>query len=929
MSSSDVCNEFDVAILGLSGRFPGASTVDEFWSNLCAGVESIRSFTDAELLAAGVPPELVDDPRFVKAAPVLDAADCFDARFFGYSPLEAELMDPQQRLFLECCHGALEHAGYDPDRFPGPIGVFAGSAMNTYLLFSGILPRFTSDYLQTLVASDKDFLSTKVSYKLNLRGPSLTVQTACSTSLVAVHLACQSLLNRECDMALAGAMAIRVPLATGHLHTEGSVFSRDGHCRPFDARANGTIFGSGGGVVTLRRLSDAIEAGDTIHAVIKGSAINNDGSTKSEYTAPSVGRQADVVAEALGAAGVDADTIGYLESHGTGTYLGDPIEVAALTRAFRESTERNQFCALGSVKSNIGHLDAAAGIASLIKTTLALRHKQIPPTVHFETPNPEIDLASSPFFVNNQTLDWAAGDTPRRAGVSSLGIGGTNAHVVLEEAREVAVAETPRGDQLLLVSARTEQARGQIRDNLARELESSSAPALEDVAFTLAVGRAAGSERFAAVCGDAAEAVSVLHTPPTRSEGSRPNLMRRPVFLFPGQGAQYVDMGRGLYESAPVYREQFDRCLDLFRGELSGDLREFVFPRDSSRADAAKQLAQTEFTQPALFCVEYALARQLMAWGVQPAGLVGHSIGELVATAVAEALSLEEAVQLVALRGRLMQSMPRGGMLAVHLGPEETAPLLPSQLSVAAINSPRLTVVSGPSPAIEEFTAKLTERGVAHRTLATSHAFHSQMMEPLVDRFAAEVSKVRWSEPQIPILSTVLGDWAQPQQIQSPAYWQRNVRDTVRFSACVESLLADPAHVLIEVGPGTTLSMLVRQHGEAGRHASVVSMTRHPQQEASDRRVLLQSLGELWLNGVDLDWEAFYHGEGRRRVPLPTYPFERTRHWPRRTITAVQSTTQALNSAGSSSGPATDDGAVANEVDCGHRGRGRSMLVSR
>ncbi len=883
MSSPQQSDECDIAIVGMAGRFPGARTLEEFWENLRDGVESITTFSDDELREAGVALSLINDARFVKAAPVLEDADCFDGRFFGYSPLESELMDPQQRLFLECCHEALESAGYDPARFERPIGVFAGSAMNTYLLFSGILSRFTSDYLQTLIANDKDFLSTKVSYKLNLRGPSLTVQTACSTSLVAVHLACQSLLNQECDMALAGAMSVRVPLATGHLHTAGSVFSSDGHCRPFDANANGTIFGSGGGVVLLRRLRDALEAGDSICAVIKGSAVNNDGANKSEYTAPSIGRQADVIAEALGAAGVDADSIGYIEAHGTGTYLGDPIEVAALSRAFQESTGRTQFCALGSVKSNIGHLDAAAGIAGLIKATLALQHRQLPPTVHFQLPNPEIDFESTPFFVSNSLIDWTS-DGPRRAGVSSLGIGGTNAHVVLEEAVNDGVAQDRSGDRLLILSAKTEQARSTLCGNLSDVLESVTAPELSDVAFTLAVGREAHRERLAVVCADRTEAAELLRHPPSRFQRTVDLVDRRAVFLFPGQGAQYLGMGRGLYETWPVYRETLDSCAELFRKEIGVDLREFMLCSEIGSNGSGDRLTRTEFTQPALFCVQYSLAQQLMAWGIQPAALVGHSVGELVSVAVADAISVEEAVHLVAARGRLMQGMPAGEMLAVHLPAEELQAMLPHDLSIAAINSPALTVVSGPASSVAAIAERLVVENVPHRRLTTSHAFHSPMMEPVVGLFSDNVARVTWTEPRIAIMSTVLGDWADPRQVTSRGYWERNVRDTVRFSECIGQLLSDPAHVLIEVGPGTTLSTLVRQHGELGRNASVVSLMRHPRQEIADVRQLLQSLGELWLAGVEIDWEAFYGDQPRRRVRLPTYPFERTRHWPRRAL---------------------------------------------
>ncbi|MEP0859277.1 SDR family NAD(P)-dependent oxidoreductase [Trichocoleus sp. DQ-U1] len=870
-----------IAIIGMSGRFPGAKNVEEFWQNLRDGVESISVFTNEELIDAGIAPGLLDNLNHVKAGAVLEDVEFFDASFFGFNPKEAEMTDPQHRVFLECAWEALENAGYDTQRCESRIGVYAGASLNNYLSFNLNRDQIGSaDSFQKLISNDKDFLTTRVSYKLNLKGPSLTVQTACSTSLVATTLACQSLLNYQCDMALAGGVSIRVPQKTGYLYQEGGILSPDGHCRAFDADAQGTIIGNGVGVVVLKRLEDAIADGDRIQAVIKGSAINNDGSEKVGYTAPSVNGQADAIAEALALAGVDPESITYIETHGTGTVLGDPIEVTALSNVFGANTEKKNFCAIGSVKTNIGHLDAAAGVTGLIKTVLALKHKLIPPSLNFKQPNPEIDFANSPFYVNTQLREWKA-STPRRAGVSSLGIGGTNAHVVLEEAPTVEASGSSRPWQLLVLSAKTELALETATANLVAHLKQHPDLNLADVAYTLQVGRRAFEHRRILVCQTVEELVNQLETPHSQKvlthfqEPTEPSI----AFMFPGQGAQYVDMGRELYQTEPIFREQVDRCAALLQPHIGMDLRSLLYPNQPNPEAAAEKLKQTCFAQPALFAIEYALAQLWMSWGISPQAMLGHSIGEYVAACLAGVMSVEDALALVAIRGRLMQQMPAGAMLAVSLPEAEVKSLLNEKLSLAASNAPSLCVVSGTLDAVDAIEAQLTAKGVECRRLHTSHAFHSQMMDSILEPFIEEVKKVKLNPPQIPFISNVTGTWITAAEATDPGYWATHLRQTVRFSEGISTLLQQPNHILLEVGAGRSLCTLAKQHSHQAIGQVVLPSLRHPQEQNSDIAFLLNILGRLWLAGVSVNWSGFYAGEQRHRVPLPTYPFERQRYW--------------------------------------------------
>jgi len=882
--------DYDIAVIGLSGRFPGAKNIEAFWENLTSGVESIAVFSDDQLLAEGISPDLLKNPSYVKSSAVIEDIDLFDANFFEINPREAEILDPQQRLFLECAWEALETTGYDPQNYPGLIGIYAGIGINSYLLNKLIYHRQQLESIgeyQVIIDSDKDFLPTRVAYKLNLRGPAINIQTACSTSLVAVHLATQSLLNGECDMALAGGVTLRVPQKSGYLYQEGMILSPDGHCRAFDAKAQGTVGGNGIGIVVLKRLDKAIADGDHIYAVIKGSAVNNDGSVKVGYTAPSVKGQATVIAEALAVAEVDAETITYIEAHGTGTELGDPIEIAALNQVFRQRTQKQHFCAIGSVKSNVGHLDTAAGVTGLIKTVLALKHGLIPPSLHYETPNPQIDFANSPFYVNQQLATWQSVDgVPRRAGVSSFGIGGTNVHVVMEEAPSFLPSPvSPRPWQILTISAKTstalERATANLGEYLQNNVQNNVDLNLADVAYTLSCGRRNFHHRRILVCQATSDAaIALSNTESHQDTTSSIELKEQPVvFMFPGQGSQYVNMGLELYQTEPIFREQVDLCSEILKPELKLDLRNILYPQSSDTQPAQEQLQQTAIAQTALFTVEYALAQLWRSWGINPQGMIGHSIGEYVAACLAEVFSVEDALLLVAARGNMMQQLPSGAMLSVPLKSSEIQAFLGQDLAIAAINETSRCVVSGTAAAIDTLETKLTTQGLQCRRLHTSHAFHSPMMEPILIPFTQRVKQVSLNSPKIPYVSNLTGTWITAEQATSPNYWAQHLRQTVLFAEGIKNFCLDPEQILLEVGPGRTLSSLAKQNTNKVASQLVLNSIRHPQENQSDTAFLLNSLGRLWLAGAKIDWLNFYHRENRQRVPLPTYPFERQRYW--------------------------------------------------
>lgn len=888
--------ESSIAVIGMSLRFPGADTVEEYWRNLKEGVESVSFFSDAELTAAGVDPAVFQQPNYVRARGILSDIHGFDAFFFGFNPKEAETMDVQHRIFLECAWEAMESAGYDPEKYPGLIGVYAGANMSTYFLrhiYPNLGAMGSAAGYQTVISNDKDFMPSLASYKLNLRGPSVCIQSACSTALVAAHSACQSLLNGECDLALAGGVSVETPQETGYLYEEEMILSPDGHCRPFDVEARGTVGGNGCGIVLLKRLEDALEDRDPIRAIIRGSAVNNDGALKVGYTAPGIAGQASVITEALAVARVDPESIGYVEAHGTGTALGDPVEIEALRQAF--GTEKRGFCAIGSVKSNFGHIGPAAGAAGLIKAALAVESGVIPATLHYKNPNPKSDFANSPFFVNSESTEWRSENGPRRAGVSSFGIGGTNAHLVLEETPEIPQTEftaSTRPWRLLVLSAKTESALDRAARNLASHFRANPNIDLDNAAFTLQAGRRRFSHRRALVGRDVDDAIQALessasdrpHAENVSSAGKETSAERetfngsRVIFMFSGQGSQYVHMGRDIYETEPVFRESVDQCGEILKPVLGTDLRDIIYPDPEAEAESEKELNRTALTQPALFVIEYALARLWMSWGIYPEAMIGHSIGVYVAACLAEVFSLKDALALVVERGRLMGSVPTGAMTAVFLSESETIEILKedeySDLSLAAVNSPSLSTLSGPTSKIQELETRLDQAGAAYRRLRTSHAFHSGMMDPILDTFTEKVAGISLQPPTIPFVSNLTGTWIEDAEAVSSEYWANHLRRTVRFADGIETLLAEPDRIFLEIGPGPTLSTFADQVAGENRKNKALSSLPHPGEKGSDSRFLLTTLGKLWVSGAEIDWEKFHAGRLPNRIPLPTYPFE-------------------------------------------------------
>ncbi len=875
-----------IAVVGMAARLPGANTLSAFWDNLVRGEESIVTLSEDDLLAEGIPEKALANSGYVRRAALMDGIDEFDADFFRFTPQVARSTDPQHRLFLQTAFHAIEDAGYDPAEIEGTVGVYATSTTSGYLLHN-IMSNYdpnvvmgqgiTFDMVNLSMQNDKDYLATKVAYALNLRGPALSVQTACSSALVAVHLACQSILNGECELALAGGASLRIPHHVGYWYAPGSMVSPTGHCRPFDARSDGTIFGSGVGVVMLKALQDAVDDGDRIHAVIRGSALNNDGSTKMTYAAPTAAGQADVIAEAHAIAEVDSSEISYIETHGTGTPLGDPIEIEGLRQAFEVSEEtRSGPCYVGSVKSNIGHLESAAGIASLIKAILCLKHRAIPATLHYTSPNPELHLDRGPFKVRSEYGPWEW-DGVLRAGVSSFGVGGTNAHVVIEEAPAVAASRPVSGPQVLLMSARSPEALQQSRSALAAEISGDDALSLPDVAYTL--GRRRKEKiRMAAVVNDEQHARTVLETPENDNvfigefTGNTDN-SDQVVFLFPGQGAQHVGMARGLYDAEPVFAEHFDQCAAGFGEELGVDLRAEIFEGN------ARNLERTDRTQPALFTVEYALAKLIESYGVHPTAMVGHSIGEYVAGTIAGVFDIDTAIKVVSMRARLMHAAPRGVMVAVALSPDALTEHLTGDVDIAAINEPGGCVVAGTEESIKEFSDRLKDKGVVARRVRTSHAFHSRLMDSMIPEFTGFLARQTLRDPQIPLLSNVTGTWLAASEAANPSTWARQVRSTVRFSDEIDVLLGEPRRILVEVGPGGTLTASATRHPKwsGGHHA--VRLMRHHAQNRDDRDAFLLALGQLWAAGVDVDWSPLRGGQSGTLLTLPGYPFERQRHW--------------------------------------------------
>ncbi len=893
MSEDYLNSETDIAIVGMACRFPDAENPDEYWNNLRNGHESRTDLTDEELKAAGLSQDLIDNPNYVKAGMFLKGVENFDAGFFGFSPLDAKIMDPQHRHFLECSWEAFENAGYNPENIAGAVGVFAGSGQNGYLPYNvqtnPELEEEVGFFLLRHTGNDKDFLATRASYLFNLKGPSVNVQTACSTSLVAIHTAVQGLLNGECDMALAAGVTIELN-KLGYLFKASEILSSDGHCRPFEADSDGTVFGSGIGAVILKRLEDAQRDGDNIHAIIKSSAINNDGAGKVSYLAPSVDGHAAAAREALEIGGIDPDTVTYIECHGTGTLLGDPIEVAALSQAYSTALEteapiaEKQFCGIGSVKSNIGHTDTAAGVASLMKVVGCLKNRQLVPTLHYNNPNPSIDFANSPFYVNAELKDWQSTEV-LRAGVSSLGVGGTNAHIILQEAPKASSSgDSPRQKQLMLFSARSEKSLQKSKVKYIDFLSDNTEINIADAAYTLAVGRKHFEKRYFVVADSVQSALQQLEGGnPDEEVGivSAPRESRDIAFMFAGGGAQHPNMGRHLYESETLYRETIDTCLNYLKEFIDYDLKALLYPpndKDSIKA-AAKELRRPSRSLPALLTTQYAQAKLWQSWGVNPEALIGHSMGENTAACLSGVLSLKDALGLVALRGQLFETLEEGGMLSVSLDEQDLRPRLGDTLDIAAINAPGLAVASGPVSELDKLQAELEKEEISCQRIHINVAAHSRMLTSMLKPFGDYLRSITLNTPEIPFLSNLSGSWITDEEATDPEYWVNHLRHTVRFADGVETLLKADKYVLLEVGPGKTLSTLAGMHGAKKASDTIQPSMRHPEDEKLDLDFMLASMGIIWQGHGNIDWQTFYDNQQRHRIPLPTYSFDHARHW--------------------------------------------------
>jgi acyl transferase domain-containing protein/acyl carrier protein len=912
MSSDNPETGLEIAVIGMAGRFPGAKDIEQFWENLKNGIESIIFYSPDELLSAGVSTNLLDNPDYVKCGGgIMEEIEYFDAGYFGYSPIEAELMDPQVRIFHEITWHALENAGYDPFTYDQPIGIYAGASRNieweALSMLSGktaLLGDFASQFL-----TDRDFLCTRVSYNLNLKGPGVVVKTACSTSLAAVHMACQSILNGECEMSLAGGVSITRYGIGGYLYREGMIPSKDGHCRAFDVNSLGTVGGSGAGVVVLKRLENARHDNDNILALIKGSAINNDGMRRAGFTAPSIDGQCEVICDAIQFAGIDPETVTCIETHGTGTPVGDPIELEALKLAF--DTTKKQYCRIGSVKTNVGHLDAAAGITGLIKTVLMLKHRLIPPSLHFNAPNPRFDMENSPFIVNTGLYEWENNDHPLRAGVSSFGIGGTNVHVILEEAPEgtgglALLSFAPlsnRQYQLILLSAKTETALDKMTENLTEYLKNNllnpgnpanspnPGPVLADTAYTLQVGRRALPYRRMTVCPDVDSAIAALSTP--RSNKVRTSQVKDEkisiIFMFPGLGAEYVNMGRGLYQTEPAFREEMDHCFEILNGILDYDAKEILYPglmsdqseqSDLSDLSDLSDINRTEITQPVIFAFEYSLARLLMAWGIKPQAMIGYSFGEYTAACLSGVFSLEDALKVIAARGKLIGKLPGGTMLSIPLSREDIKPYLTAEISIAIDNGPSC-IAAGPAGALAALQEEMKKLRCICVPMPNTHAIHSPMMDPILREFETCLGKISLNKPQIPYISNVTANWITPGEATKPHYWAVHLRETVRFTEGIQRLLKEPHPLFIEIGPGRDLNSLLVRHQQEQHQTGprAVNLIKPARDKTPDDYYFINKLGLLWTYGVKIHWNEFYNGEQRKRIPLPLYPFEGKRYW--------------------------------------------------
>ena len=870
--------ELDIAVTGIAMRFPGADTAEEFWDNIKNGKEALTHFSDEEMKATGVKDDDINNEHYVKAGFVIDDIDKFDASFFGVTPREARLMDPQLRVLLQTAWHALEDAGCDPDRYKGKIGVFAGAGLSQYLLKNLMtsLNIENPDIMRTVwIGNDTNYLSTTLSYKLNLQGPSVTVQSACSTSLTAIGLAVQSLQDYQCDMALAGGVKLQLPMKGGYLYIPGEVMSPDGHCRPFDKDGMGTVSGNGVGMVVLKRLEDAINDHDHIIAVVKGVAINNDGKDKIGYTAPSIKGEENAVQEALLIGEVDPDSVTYLETHGTGTPLGDPIEIQALTEAYRKYTNNKQYCALGTVKANIGHLDTAAGVAGFIKTCLVLANKQLPPCINFNTPNPNINFEDTPFYVNNELKEWNPKCGVRRAGVSSFGIGGTNVHAVLEEAIDERKTSSSRNMHLLLVSGKTESSVKNEALNLSEFIKKHKKADLANICYTMNTGRKQQQIRSFFVASDKDGMLDVLNRPVGCTK-SVPDDGSNAAFLFPGQGTQYMHMAKDVYENEPVFRMAMNRCSELLQPIIGKNLIDMLYG-DEADEEHQEILRRTENTHVVLFSVEYSMAKLLMSWGINPSVMLGHSIGEYVAACISGVFTQEEALYIVAMRGRIIGKLPCGRMLSAEMPVEEARKYEDSENTISVINGESLVVFSGSYDSIEKLRNSLSDN-YSCRILQTSHAFHSHMLAGGVDEFRNCLGKIEFKEPKIPYLSNVTGNWIRKEDACDPEYWIKHLIGTVHFYDCLKKLKESNIKYYIEVGGGNALTTFVKKCIDDKVFCSIETI-RHPKAVANDEAFLLKAVGMGWSYGMNIDIDALYKDNEVFKVSLPGYPFDEKVYW--------------------------------------------------
>ena len=910
-----------IALIGASCRFPDADNIEQFWENLVNGKDSVRSLDENELGESGVAEKEYQQKNYVNSHIPLKHIDRFDADFFDYTNKEAELMDPQQRLFLLTAWEALERSGYDPSRYAGRIGVYAGVGLNFYFLrnlLSNPEVIASAGILPIAISSRGDFMTTQVSHKFNLRGPSVNVNTACSSSLVAIQMACESLLSYQSDLMLAGGSTIMSPQNQGYLYHEGGVISSDGRCRAFDHNADGTSFGSGVGVVALKRLSEAVADNDNILAVIIGSSVNNDGADKTAYSAPGINGQKDVILDAQSVAGVNAETIELVEAHGTGTPLGDAVEVRTLTDAFRHHGSARQYAALGSVKTNIGHLDTAAGVAGFIKIALSLQHKQLVPSLNFERSNEKLDLDNSPFYVNTKHRDWPRRNHPRRACISSFGIGGTNAHLILEEAplpveRDPITSESElesidAGYKLLTLSARNKQALSESCQNMIEFIDGDNSPDLSDTAYTLQVGRKNFEYRVAVVCSNRDEAIKRLITakkmaPLGIDVKTQVNSI---IFMFAGIGDQYINMAKGLYETEKGFRETLDKCSQYLVPLLGIDFREILYPEGSSdnlfdgalvvdsteklknllnrsnetKDPAESRLYKTKFLHPIIFSIEYALARQYMDWGINPDAMIGHSLGEYVAACVANVFSLEDALKLVAKRALLIEAVEPGAMLAVMDSSDKLKPYLDDQVSLAAINGDLNCVLSGDPVKLGQLEKALVGDGIAAKLLNTNHAFHSTMMEEIAAPLKTLFEGISLKEPTIRYASNLTGNWILAEEATNPDYWVKHTCKTVCFNQGVNTISELGENVWLEIGPSRNLATIINSNqGLHNKSALVVSSIRNKVEKEHDHSILMSTLGKMWCCGVDVDWTCVQQHKLNRRIELPTYPFQLKSFW--------------------------------------------------